>query len=225
MHQHFRAILRLNPNFGLEDVTDDSRALKLASSGEYLHSKKNKMKAIVLDDNFFTKSNTANFMVDMFEKLDSDIESRGFVEFFKHRVERGGCFKAQAFLLNVFINNEISIRDFKIIQNGSKTIGIGLECQPREIVLFHYAVEMCRLHSLHEGDDLELLLHAIFPYRNNDWISEMITCHYDRNNGSPGYILEEVGHNGLVRIIFKYLVSQSAEETVSYYQLVEYKST
>lgn len=224
MHQHFRAILRHNQNFSLEDTTNDSRAIELASSGEYLRSMENDMKAISLDGSFFVKCTTANFMLDMFEGMDRDIQKKGFIEFFKNRVERDGCFKAQAFLLNVFIDNNISIRDFKTIQKKQKTTGVGLESQPREIVLFHYAMEMCRLHSLHEGKDVELLLHALFPYRNDDWISGMISCHYDTNNGSPGYILEEVGANGLIRLIFKYLVEQSEVDCVKYYQLVEYHS-
>ena len=43
--------------------------------------------------------------------------------------------------------------------------------QSLEIVLLHYAMEMCKLHSMVEGEDLELLLHAIFPYIGNDKLS------------------------------------------------------
>ena len=62
---------------------------------------------------------------------------------------------------------------------------------------------------MEEAQDIESLLHAIFPYRAENWIMEMINCHLDRNNGSPGYILEEVGQNGLIRLIFKFLVGQN----------------
>ena len=220
MHQYFKTILTLDPNFGPADATDDSRALELASTGEYLRLKKHEMKAISLDDSFYSCS-TANGMLDMFTTMDADMEKQGFVEWFRARVETNGCYKAQAFLLNCFIDNNFPIRDFKTIKRKKKTIGVGLEAQPRKIVLFHYAMQMCKLHSTEEAQEIESLLHAIFPYRTDEWIFQMINCHLDRNNGSPGYILEEVGHNGLIRLIFKFLVAQSANEKVSYYQLFE----
>lgn len=234
MHRYFSRILQQNPNIDIPSVVDDLAAVEAtsrASRNGFLERFDQRDKTIELDFPYETQQ--PHQFLQLFQTIDRDISNEGFSVWFRNTIELPGRFRAQAFFLNVYIANDVSVRD--VIVFGNANDSVGLEAQPREIALFYFGLKLWskrreRLREqrdtnvfaeLEEGlyEELEELMHVLFPYRSNLWVESMMTARFAYEDTVTA-ILASIHNNGLIKAIFQFLVSTSEEVGFYEYEIV-----